>query len=148
MCEDTITVVWIGSAGALAVCLAGGAARASGPAVYKGKFTLTKEARWGLATLPAGDYSFMLDSQSLGGVVAVRGENQSALIMLQGSDETSSAAHSALVLTRSNGSARVVSMHLAELGKDFYFAVPKAEQQILAQGPELIQRVPIAVAGK
>ncbi len=134
--------------GALAVCFAAGTAGASGPAIYRGKFTLTREARWGLATLPAGDYSFTLDSQSLGGIVTVQGENQSVMIMLKASDETNSTTQSALVLIRSNGSARVVSMHLAELGKNFYFAVPKAEQQVLTQGPELIQRVPIAVAGK
>ncbi len=81
----------------------------------------------------AGDYTFTFDSQSLGGAVRVHGENQSALIVLEVSEDTSSTTQSALVLTRSNGPARVVSMRLAELGKDFHFAVPKAEQQILVQ---------------
>ena len=136
--------LWSGLA-VLAVCFSAGAARASGPAVYRGTFTLTREARWGLATLPAGDYSFTLDSQSLLGVVTVWGEGRSALIMLSASNDTSSMARSALLLRCTNGSARIVSMHLAELGKDFYFAVPKAERQILAQG---IQPIPVAPSGK
>ncbi len=133
---------------AVALCMATRVATAREPVLYQGTFSLTTETRWGQATLPAGDYSFTLDSESVTGIVEVHGQSQSALIMLQATEPTSSTSASVLRLARSNGSARILSMHLAELGKDFYFAVPKHERQILALGPQLIQRVPIAATGR
>lgn len=123
-------------------------ANASGPSVYGGKFTLTTAVQWGQAMLPAGNYSFTLDSATNGGVVTVRGESQTVLIIARMTDTNNSSQHSSLLIVRHNGSAWVRAMHLAELGMDFYYAQPKRESPSLAHGPELIQRVPIAVAGK
>ncbi len=134
----------------LAACFSAAPAslEGAGPAAYSGKFTLPMAVQWGRAVLPAGDYSFTLDSATLGGIAIVRGEGKAVMVMANAISDRSTSEHSSLLIVRSGGSARVRSIHLAELGRDFYYGAPKGENQILAQGPELIQRIQIAAAGK
>jgi hypothetical protein len=117
--------------------------------VCKGQFTLPFDARWGRATLPAGDYSFTLNSAGQPSIVKIeQGNRNIALVMAQSATASDASRESELIVTRSGGSARIRVLHLAELGEDLRYAAPKAEGREMASAPELIQRVPIIFNGK
>ena len=150
MQRQSLVFAKLAALGVLAACFSAPSAslQGAGPAAYSGKFTLPTTVQWGTAVLPAGDYSFTLNSATLGGIAIVQGEGKAVMVISNAVSDRSTSEHSSLLIVRSGGSARVRSMHLAELGRDFYYRAPKGENQLLAQGPELIQRVLIAAAGK
>ena len=115
---------------------------------FEGKFTLPCEAKWGLATLPAGDYSFRLNTVVAPYTITVRGENGNAMIMAWGNSDSGVSGRSELILVRRGKTGTVRALHLAEAGRIFTYAAPKGEPQLLAQTPVLIQRVPLSVSGK
>jgi hypothetical protein len=135
----------------LATCLSAGVASAQQyPAVYHGKFILPFEAQWGSVSLPAGEYTFTLDSTTLPAFVTVRGDSrgsQPLKIMAQAISQQSSSYQSALVVVRSSGRGVVRNLHLAELGMDFEYAMPKGAT-LVAQGPRLVQRIPVSAGGR
>jgi hypothetical protein len=80
--------------------LALGALATSGKAqnAYQGKFTLPFEAHWGGATLPAGDYTFVLPSTSSPYTLYIRGQKFGAIIMASAPDEKVVSGHAQLNL--------------------------------------------------
>src|SRR5258708_25708457 len=64
----------------LAVCFTSGLASAQTDA---GKFTLPFETHWGQATLPAGDYSFLLETGPGAKVEIIRAGKPVAFVMEQ-----------------------------------------------------------------
>jgi hypothetical protein len=134
----------------LAVLAAGLSASLASAEEYDGKFTLPFEARWGVAVLPAGDYTFRVDTNNDSCIVSVdQGLRHVALIMVDGgASKGEVAGSSALIAVRSAGSYRIRALQLAELGVVLEYMPPKAERQILAQLPALFQRVPVIAAGK
>jgi aspartate oxidase len=125
-----------------------GIASAQGPA-YKGQFTLPFAAQWGAATLPAGDYTFTLNSTNMPDTITIeQGQRYVALVMAQDAPASDASKASELIVTRSGGHARIRVLHLAALGTDLLYAVPKAEGREVASAPELIQRVPVVFNGK
>ena len=68
--------------------LALGALAGSGNAqnAYQGKFTLPFETHWGSATLPAGDYTFVMSSASAQYRLYVRGAQVDAIILAAATD--------------------------------------------------------------
>jgi hypothetical protein len=133
----------------LGACVSTGTlnAQAQG-SVYKGSFTLPFETRWGPAVLPAGEYSLALNSTAMPVRATIRGENGAVLIQAEAMATRSGSEQSSLILTRRSRRGVVRSLYIAELGTAFYFAVSKAERQVIAQGPELIQRIPVVRTGK
>jgi len=69
--------------------LALGALATSGKAqnAYQGKFTLPFETHWGGATLPAGDYTFVLSSTGSPYRLYIRGQEVSAIIQATTADQ-------------------------------------------------------------
>src|SRR6266513_2137123 len=69
--------------------LALGALATSGNAqnAYQGKFTLAVETHWGGATLPAGDYTFALPSNSAPYRLYIQGQGVSAIIQSATADQ-------------------------------------------------------------
>ena len=134
----------------LAVLAAGLSASLASAQEYEGKFTLPFEARWGLAVLPAGDYSFRVNASQMPYVVSVsQGLRHVALIIADGgASKAEVAGSSALIAVRSAGSYRIRALQLEEVGVVLEYMPPKAERQILAQQPVLFQRVPVIAAGK
>ncbi len=84
---------------AVLAVIALGAAATIGNAqnAYQGKFTLAVETRWGSATIPPGDYSFVLASNSFPYTFHLRGKDFSAIIVATTSDKLES-KHSQLNL--------------------------------------------------
>src|SRR6202795_4596986 len=80
--------------------LALGALATSGNAqnVYQGKFTLPTETHWGGATLPAGDYTFVMSSASSDYRLYIRGERVNAIIMAASTDDRAASDHAQLNL--------------------------------------------------
>lgn len=115
---------------------------------YEGKFTLPFEARWGLATLPPGDYSFRLDTANARHLAKVYGKNGGFLVWPVGVSDVDVPGRNELIIVRTGRAGRIRALHLAEPGLLFSYAAPKSERQMLAQAPELIQRIPVAVSGK
>jgi hypothetical protein len=134
---------------ALFVFLGASAASAQSQA-YHGKFTLPMPVRWGRAVLQPGDYTFTLDSPTLHGILIVRAESdQSSTFVLNGSySDHVTSEDSSLLIVRSGGKATIRRLHLKEANVDFFYGPTKGEAQMIAQEPELIQRLPILIASK
>lgn len=146
---------------------------------YKGSFTLPFEIRWGNATLPAGDYTFTIETDKVPNLATVRGENRAAMIIATGKSDSQFSGRSSLLLARRGRTGVVRELHLAipglkpstsrqdvrvydrgklvsnvetqtpnQGGIVFVYSPPKGEPSMLAQTPELIQRIPILIASK
>jgi hypothetical protein len=134
----------------LAVLAAGLSASLASAQDWQGTFTLPFEARWGLATLPAGEYSFQLDPYVSPYTVTIRGAGRSALVMARYASDRKLSDNSQLLIVRSGGKAQIHALQLVgpQLGVVFFYALPKGERNYLAQAPQLIQRVPILMASR
>ncbi|MBZ5516459.1 MAG: hypothetical protein LAN62_16730 [Acidobacteriia bacterium] len=115
---------------------------------YRVTFTLPCEARWGEATLPPGDYSMIVDTASPYKVTVIRGENGRRFVLPMGINDHQFAGRSVLVLVRHGGQGTVRALRLTGPGLVFSYAPPKGESRLLAQAPELIQRIPVGASGK
>jgi hypothetical protein len=106
--------------------LALGALAASGNAqnVYQGKFTLPTETHWGGATLPAGDYTFVMSSASSDYRLYIRGERVNAIIMATSTDDRAVADHAQLNLVDIADVQTVQTFDTPELGLTFIYFTP------------------------
>jgi len=104
----------------LAACFVAGHANAQ---VLQGKFTLPFQARWGQTILPAGEYSFKLDSVRPSCTLQLyRGRNAVAMILAQSYDWTSSGQAE---LTVVGGTVR--SLNLPDIGVVLHYAPQRAK---------------------
>lgn len=94
----------------LGTCFTAGLANAQG---LTGKFTLPCDARWGLAALPAGDYSFHLDRAPAGWLHLFRGTRTIAMIYAQGYGQKAY-SRAALLLVNHGATNTVREMRLAK----------------------------------
>jgi hypothetical protein len=115
-----------------------------------GTFTLPFEAKWGQAILPAGDYSFKLNTASYPSIATVRQGQRSAAFIMANAGLTRGKVDgpSALIIVRRGRTGFVRALRLAEVGATLEYLPPKGERQMLAQGPVLIQRIAVSVSGK
>ena len=121
---------------------------AQGASASIGKFTLPVETKWGLAVLPAGEYTYKLDKAALSGVLTLKGQGKTAMIMVNaGISERPISDRSSLTLIRNGNQAAVQSLNIGHLGTVFYYRLPKSIKVLEAKNPQ-IQRVPVAVAHK
>ena len=103
-----------------------GALATSGKAqnAYQGKFTLPFETHWGIATLPAGDYTFTMASISSDYRLYIRGEKVNAIIEASATDDKSVAAHAQLNLVEIGDVQTVQTFDAPELGLTLVYATP------------------------
>lgn len=110
-----------------------------------GKFTLPFEAHWGHATLPAGDYSFMLERGPDAKLLVSRGNKNVAYIVAQGYTAEPPVGASMTVVQNSAGNT-VRELSLPGIGKTLRYAPNKpgraAEERLSAQ------LIPVTTAGK
>ncbi len=113
-----------------------------------GRLTLPFAARWGEALLPAGDYSFTIDS--LGGrhFLLIQG-SAGALVapgfLTAGPEAPDVPEESALIAVRQRGSYTVRALRLSAEGLwlTLSFPLPAAASNRARSAPALLQRVPV-----
>lgn len=106
--------------------LALGALATSGKAqnAYQGKFTLPSETHWGRATLPAGDYTFVMSSANSGYRLYIRGEKINAIIMATSANEKVASGQAQLNLMDIADVQTVQTFDAPEIGKTFVYWTP------------------------
>jgi hypothetical protein len=126
-------------------CLSAGLASAQD---YKGTFTLPFEVQWGPATLPAGEYSFRIDTAAAPYVAKIQGKNSGVLVLARGVTDTSALERSELIIGKDHGKLAVRAMCLREIGVVFSYGKSQPPEVTLAQNalPILYRRV--MVSGK
>jgi hypothetical protein len=128
---------------ALGVLAAGFSAKPASAQVFQGKFTLPYEVHWGLATLPAGDYSFKLDEGYPEGRIDVcRGPQAVAFVQPLGYGNSKS---NRSVIVVEAGIVRKLS--LPQIGMDLTFAAHKPAHRAPPQEKELAQIIPVTAVG-
>jgi len=132
----------------LAVLVAGLSPSLASAQEFHGTFTLPFEARWRLATLPAGEYSLILDHRELKAMVLVSGKGQSPIFVPQIIERRDLPGNSALIVVRQNGKCQVRALYIAPMGLLLDYYTPEGGERLAAQGPVLIQRIPVARAGE
>ena len=128
---------------ALGVLAAGLSAKPASGQELQGKFTLPSATRWGIATLPAGDYSFTLDKSRAYGMIAVyRGQRTVAFVMPQATcDRTSDSSKMVLV----GGAVRELT--LPQIGVTLSFSDHNLRQRRAPKETELAQMIPVTAVG-
>jgi len=111
----------------LAVGALGASAGSAQAQSASGKFALTHETRWGGMVLPAGDYTFSLQSSSLPAqIVVMKADGRTAIVLPQLVSAERLVETSKLVLNRSaSGESFVSALYLGDLGLSLHFASPK-----------------------
>ena len=114
---------------ALLALTMGVALTTSAQAQSTGTFTLPVAAHWGMALLPAGDYSYSVQYSGASTLVQVRGEKgfAGALILASSlSSPASAATRDQIVLEKEAGATYVSSLSISQLGVVLYYDAPKA----------------------
>jgi hypothetical protein len=130
---------------AFVACLSAGLASAQ---EFKGSFTLPFDAQWGGTTLPAGDYSFRINTARAPYVAHVRGEQGSIMVLAQSISDRPSPGHSELVIANSRGKSAVRALCLAELGVVLSYGKSQPQGSALARHEEPILYRRVSVTGK
>lgn len=92
--------------------------------IYQGKFTLPFETHWGSATLPAGDYTFVMSSASSDYRLFIRGAKVNAIVMAAAADEKVVSGPAQLNLVDIGDRQTVQTFDAPELGKTFVYSTP------------------------
>jgi hypothetical protein len=132
---------------ALAVVLGGLFAGTAQAQFYSGKFTLAHEARWGNATLPAGEYSLAMDS--IRGPLRVIDSSGQIRALVSGSlEDPRNGQPAALLVTRDGAERTVRALNCPAWGHNFvYKPFTRAERELLANG-ERAETVAIRMASR
>jgi hypothetical protein len=127
-----------------------GASASQAQSIYKGSFTLDHDVRWQNATMPAGDYTFTVQSSTRSKPVLVTGPNGTVFQMPLVTAETKIADQSKLILEWRGDSLCVREMDLAQIGLNIRYTVPKATEndKLLANAHTNSQEVLIAMTTK
>jgi len=91
---------------------------------YQGKFTLTVETHWGSATLPPGDYTFALPSNSAPYRLYIQGQGVSAIIQATTADQGVVSERPQLNLLDIADVQTVRTFEAPELGVTFTYWTP------------------------
>jgi hypothetical protein len=104
---------------------------AFGQLTARGKFTLSHDVRWENVTVPAGEYQFSLESDSVARVVTlneVSPTHKSFFLMVPDTEEAKPTDRSQLLLqTARDGTSYVSAMELPEFGMTLYFTAPSGK---------------------
>ena len=108
-------------------------------AIYEGRFTLPYEVSWQDAQMPAGDYTFTLNSKAFPACMVVRGRNGAIFVSAMGLSADRSSDNSELLIENRDGKRFVRELYLADYDLHFRYFVPKLKnlhrEVLLAQGP-------------
>lgn len=120
--------------------------------LFRGNFTLPYEVRWGKATLPAGDYSFLVSSANPRHLVTLRGEKQSWIIVPAATSACRSCEDSALIVLPRETRPTILALRLARVGAarsgfHIYFGSRKTGEEAVSASRD-VQRIGVLLATK
>jgi hypothetical protein len=109
---------------------------AAAQAVQRGTFNLPVEAHWGISVLPAGAYSFTVESMSSYPLVTVRSADGKAVGMFvaRSVSPSTESGGQLLTLTRRGEEMYVSSLQLSDLQVVLEYSLPKAAQSPAVAG--------------
>ena len=102
----------------------------------RGKFVLTHDVRWENASVPAGEYEFAYDPDSVSPVMTiskVSSPRASFMLMIPVREESKSQDLNRLVLESTPEGSYVSAMQLPECGVTLRFHVPRASEKLMAK---------------
>ncbi len=102
----------------------------------RGHFKLAHEVRWENAVVPAGEYTFSYDPDSISPVLTITkvdGPRASFMLMVPAKDESSQKDSNSLVLESTPAGSYVSALKLAESGVTLHFRVPRQAERQLAK---------------
>jgi hypothetical protein len=106
----------------------------------QGSFELPVTVHWGIATLPAGHYTFTIDDMTAPFTLRVTGKEKSAAIMASGGFDLSqllenspSDAQQKLSLVETRKGWAVSALKLPKLGVALYYKTPPASDELLSK---------------
>ena len=111
-----------------------------------GHFKLAHEVRWENAVVPAGEYTFSYDPDSLSPVLTITkmdGPRASFMLMVSAKDESSARGTNTLVLESTPAGSYVRTLRLAESGVTLHFSVPRATAKQVARA-----QLPVGASGQ
>lgn len=114
---------------------------------YEGTFTLPFEVRWGVATLPPGDYTLRVDNIYGSKLTFVQGEGMSAMVLTGVRDRREVSNHSQLDLVETANGYAVKSLEAGQVGLSFDYAVPRSKVTQNASNRNMPGRIEVAVLG-
>jgi hypothetical protein len=118
-------------------------------AIYKGSFTLPVAAKWQSTELPAGHYTFSMNSIGFPNQIRVEGENGAVYVGSVGTLEKDSGEKSFLVLEERGDRKFVRELYLAQLALHVRYYVPsQPKDEMLAKLPAKTERIPVLAASK
>ena len=127
-----------------AICAS--AVPASAQSASAGSFTLPNDVRWQGATLPAGDYTFRMDSVATPNRIILDGPNGYESVSAIVADKDARGGKSSLTIVRHGSRAFVHDLYLAKIGLRLQYHVPKApKEKQLAQGPVTTEHILVAM---
>jgi hypothetical protein len=110
--------------GVAALALSALATAGNAQNAYQGKFTLPVETHWGGVTLPAGDYTFTLPSNSAPYRLYIQGQGSAAIITAAAADYKVVSGHAQLNLVDIADVQTVQTFEAPELGVTFSYWTP------------------------
>jgi hypothetical protein len=125
-----------------------GASASQAQDVYKGSFTLDRQIQWQNATMPAGQYTFTVESTTRSKPVRVTGPDGTIFQLPLVTEQTKVGDQSKLILERRGDNMCVREMDLAQVGLNIRYHMPKAtdNDKLLAKANTGTQEVLIAMS--
>jgi len=113
----------------------------------RGSFTLPFEVRWNSAVLPAGDYTFTMDSTGLNGTMNLQGPNGTIFLHTMALSDQETNQRSALSIEGRGNTRFVKELYLSDRGRHFLYWPPKIQdnEKLLARGPVSIDRISVSI---
>ncbi len=121
---------WLRAAVLMAVALTLSASHAAAASLLQGRFKLPTEAHWGLTVLPAGEYSFTVESVGSFPMVAVRAIDGkcAGMFLAQSISKAKDFGEPVLTLTREGGEMFVSSLAIGEMEVVLEYRIPKVAE--------------------
>jgi len=143
MKTNRIRLLAMAAVGLAAVCAS--AKPVSAQNAWQGSFTLPNEVHWQGAVLPAGEYTFSMESAASPNKMVVRGKDAAAIIVTIATSTGSKSQPSQLTIERRGDAYFVSEMYSADLGVQFRYSIPApSKDELLAQNRASTEHVLIA----
>jgi hypothetical protein len=114
--------------GMAALALGSLATSGNAQSVYRGKFTLAAETHWGDSTLPPGDYTLTLASNSAPYTLQIRGERVSVLVMAMTANDGVTSSRALLNVVDIVDEHAIKTFEAPGLGMTFIYWTPSQER--------------------